>query len=1040
MPPRSAIEPAMLVLVLFVGVAGGPSSVHATPRLSPDVLTQRYDSQRSGRTTDTTITTQLVSGNSWGKVGELPVYGAVYSQPLYVHDQVIADNSIHDMIIVTTALNRVYAFDANTLQPLWPEVVLENPDSTDNYVSQDPNGDCAKMSPAIVSGPGIPTTYAIGIQSTPVIDAPGANGYVYVSYRTNDTLTDPTHAKQKVIKISLKTGTPGTPVDLTAALAPQTAQALRQRTSLLLSNRVLYLAFGSHCENLAVANVAGWQYRGTLLALDAQTLAKAGSFDTIAANSKYTGTNTLRYGAGIWQASTGIAADSAGSLYFITGNSLIAQTDTSTITSDTSPTYVANSFVRLSPTVVPSTGIVTSVTFGAGAADWFTPYRSEWHNRGDLDLGSSGVVLPPVISTPEVVGGGKEGLIYVLNRGNLGHYAAAHWTPTTVYNTGTFPNLHCITKATAEQQVLDTCDATCSVADSGTDAVIQKFSASGNIDCSTPNMGNWIAWPHIHGTPSFSAAADGMSYLYVWPEKDQIKAFRRTGGTPPYDSVPSTAAVTSPNWGMPSGMLSVVVGPSSSTVVFANVPLENVGTVNAGGLVAFDGTPTATKQLRTLWGDYSSDSAPYVYSKFVPPTIAVGRVFQATFSNRVIVYGAGTLPRTTTKANVAAAFHNTTRVTAVIAQTDGTLAVFGRDAATRGDWSTTALATLGSANMFPAGGAVALDTLGTNLAVFAIGTDGLLRMFTTPANSQATSWSAVQVIGSSSATLPPGAPLATVHRGSELAVFAIDMTKHLHVFTSQIPAPWPQQAIGTVTYPLLGSVAANIQASSQADVFAVDETGILRGYFSTLAPGAPFSGSFPLGSSLVPGAGLATGHRLSNELDVFAIGGNTVHARPSLDCTNDPNVTGCLMMWSVTGTSAWSAGTPIKRAGPLQFAPGVPGSPVTVAMQGSQIDVFFVSETGAVMTYFYKPANLAWQNVALWGPATNPAAGQATLRAIPGAPIFAVPTGTNSGDSSPRVDVIVPSMRLVSTSTGERGVFGATTISASSWSNPYRAY
>ena len=100
-------------------------------------------------------------------------------------------------------------------------------------------------------------------------------------------------------------------------------------------------------------------------------------------------------------------------------------------------------------------------------------------------------------------------------------------------------------------------------------------------------MNEWIAWPHIHGTPVYGAFPNGRAFLYVWPEKDHLKSFSWQGNrfnpiskvatilpdyrlaalAPPY-LMDFTGAV-----GMPGGMLSLAVDSSQqgSGVLFASV-------------------------------------------------------------------------------------------------------------------------------------------------------------------------------------------------------------------------------------------------------------------------------------------------------------------------------------------------------------------------------------------------------------------------------------------------------------------------------------
>ena len=53
-------------------------------------------------------------------------------------------------------------------------------------------------------------------------------------------------------------------------------------------------------------------------------------------------------------------------------------------------------------------------------ADWFTPYRKIWQDITDMDLGSAGAMLIP--RSDYLVAGGKEGILYLLNRDHLGKF------------------------------------------------------------------------------------------------------------------------------------------------------------------------------------------------------------------------------------------------------------------------------------------------------------------------------------------------------------------------------------------------------------------------------------------------------------------------------------------------------------------------------------------------------------------------------------------------------------------------------------------
>jgi hypothetical protein len=197
---------------------------------------------------------------------------------------------------------------------------------------------------------------------------------------------------------------------------------------------------------------------------------------------------------------------------------------------------------------------------------------------------------------------------------------------------------------------------------------------------SNPLPFDFTQWPHVHGTPVFGELGYGAAFLYVWPEKDHLQSFRWLGNRfdvrPTIATTRSGAAVLAPPWkdptfaqpkffgqnGMPGGILSLSIDPSraKSGVLFASVKTCGDGhnwrecsttlcgtTISdacakqePGMLRAFD--PIS---LRELWNDQvdSNPRSRYSFAKFVPPTVARGRVFLATGCNpgAVLVYGTG---------------------------------------------------------------------------------------------------------------------------------------------------------------------------------------------------------------------------------------------------------------------------------------------------------------------------------------------------------------------------------------------------------------
>jgi hypothetical protein len=77
----------------------------------------------------------------------------------------------------------------------------------------------------------------------------------------------------------------------------------------------------------------------------------------------------------------------------------------------------------------------------------------------------------------------------------------------------------------------------------------------------------WLCWPHIHGSPVYAAFPNGKAFLYVWPEKDHLKAFPWLGnGADTAHRILGTdrngklvLAPPGPPFGMPGGMLAASI-------------------------------------------------------------------------------------------------------------------------------------------------------------------------------------------------------------------------------------------------------------------------------------------------------------------------------------------------------------------------------------------------------------------------------------------------------------------------------------------------
>jgi len=359
------------------------------------VLTSHNDNSRSGANLqETLLTTANVNHTQFGKLFGQNVNGYVYAQPLYVPGVTIPNNGVHNVVYVATEHDTVYAFDADDRRgpnsvPLWKVSFLRR------GVTTVPARDTGARDI-------IPE---MGITGTPVIDA--NSGTLYVVANTKEFQGRSHTYVYRLHALDIASGAEkfGGPVVITASVngsgdggTIDVLDPLRhlQRPGLLLVHGVVYIAFGSHGD---VGTYHGW-----LVGYDAATLEQVAVFNV---------TPNGAQGA-IWQSGAGPAADTDGNIYFESGNG--------DFDANTGGVDYGDSVVKLGTSAV-STSPDTLTTLPV--ADYFTPYNQATLNSADLDLGSgAALVLPdqPGTSPHLLVGSGKDGTIYLLDRDSMGGF------------------------------------------------------------------------------------------------------------------------------------------------------------------------------------------------------------------------------------------------------------------------------------------------------------------------------------------------------------------------------------------------------------------------------------------------------------------------------------------------------------------------------------------------------------------------------------------------------------------------------------------
>ena len=144
-----------------------------------------------------------------------------------------------------------------------------------------------------------------------------------------------------------------------------------------------------------------------------------------------------------------------------------------------------------------------------------------------------------------------------------------------------------------------------------------------------------------HGGSAFWHS-DSADYVYIWPcFEHNLKRWNVDYLTGTLDTSTLMESTMSDDF-IPGGIISVSSNGSQvgSGILWANVPLDwsNIGVPNRPSILrAFD----ASDITHELWNSQMNADRDSIrnFPKFVPPTIANGRVYMSTFSGFVNMYG-----------------------------------------------------------------------------------------------------------------------------------------------------------------------------------------------------------------------------------------------------------------------------------------------------------------------------------------------------------------------------------------------------------------
>jgi hypothetical protein len=316
---------------------------------------------------------------------------------------------------------------------------------------------------------------------------------------------------------------------------------------------------------------------------------------------------------GVWMSGSGPAIE-GDNIFLATGNGMDPATK---------PGNFAETFVKLQYTAG-----VANANDGKprlDVVDFWCAFSDFGRTDTDQDLGAAGVFIVP--GRGNLVGGGKDGILYNLNKDNLGKTT---WMPhfNLPFVATYLPN---------------------------------PPNGAAGLPTTTPIDVNWpiinrdrsLPWNtpdgrthHIHGTPVYTElATQGM--VYIWGENERLKAYNVDFATQRIAGFrgQGTQFASGTEGGMPGGRLVVSSnGTAPNTgVVWGVYPTQ--GDANArivhGALVAYDATAlvNGTQMKQLFHSDTNGANDMGDFAKYSTPVVANGKVYVGTFSNKVVQYG-----------------------------------------------------------------------------------------------------------------------------------------------------------------------------------------------------------------------------------------------------------------------------------------------------------------------------------------------------------------------------------------------------------------
>jgi hypothetical protein len=562
------------------------------------VLERSYNPFRTGaNVAETVLTPENVKSdaNQFHRRFAMKVDGKIEGAPLYASGVTIAGGT-HNVVYAATMHNTVYAFDADSGAQLAARSLGMPVTGQDLHA----------LKPITIH-----TEW--GIASTPVIDPASGTLYV-VRWGYEDGISGPTFRLFGLDMSDLGHDKFGAVLIDGYRVSDVGFNRYRQmqRAGLALAvkpggAKAVIVAFGG--------GEGQWSPPGWVVAFDTAELA-AGNDQADVWCSNPNNSGGTGGGGGIWMANAAPAIDANGDIYVATGNGPYHP--------EFGVDQLGESVVRL----VWNPGNPGSLW----AIDWFTPFLDSERDQAhkDQDLASGGVIALP--DETGVIAGGKDGVYYHVSRADMGRrdftklledpfVASFDYQPWNGH-TSLFEDLNQVTST-------------------------DPFTI-GHVDHGRT--------PHIHGTGIYF-----NNLLFVHGENNVVHVFAKKGGRFGQTPIARGGAIasfgTASPGGMPGGILALSANGTADAILWANEASGNLPSdpdANAAPtpniLRAYDVASVATGQLQAIWdSEVEPNDRIGASTKFAPPLVAGGKVYQATYDNQIVVYGLGAPSPTPTR-------------------------------------------------------------------------------------------------------------------------------------------------------------------------------------------------------------------------------------------------------------------------------------------------------------------------------------------------------------------------------------------------------